>query len=139
MDLAGLTKPYSGGCHLRSIFDDANQRLGQEVRQMRGHTDRAHTRSAAAVRDGEGLVQVEVHQVEAQVAGTDDAEQGVQICAVAVHQAAAAVNQLDHLFDVLIEETERVRVGEHHANDRVIAGGFERLQDPHCRVHQRGW
>ena len=85
-------------------------------------------RSAAAVRDGEGLVQVEVHQVEAQVARADDAEQGVQIRAVAIHQAAAAMHQLNHLFDVLIKETQCVRVGEHHADDRVIAGGFQRFE-----------
>ena len=111
-----------------TFFDDANQRLRQEVRQMRGDTDGTDARSAAAVRDGEGLVQVEVHHVEAQVAGADDAEQRVQVRAVAIHQAAAAVHQLDDLFDVLIEETERVRVGEHHADDGIVAGGFERFQ-----------
>ncbi len=95
---------------------------------MRGHAHRTGTRSAAAVRDGEGLVQVEVHEVEAQVAGADDAEQGVQVGAIAVHQAAAVVDQLDDLFDVLVEETERVRVGQHHADDGIVTGGFERLQ-----------
>ena len=77
MDLAGLTKPYSGGSVIVTFFEDADQRLRQEVRQMRGHTDRSHTRSAAAVWDGEGLVQIEVHHVEAQVAGADDAKHGV--------------------------------------------------------------
>ena len=111
-----------------AFFEDADQRLGQEVRQMRGDTDGTDTRSAAAVRDGEGLVQVEVHQVEAQIAGADDAEQGVQVGAVAVHQAAAVVHELDDLLDVLIEEAERVGIGQHHADDGIVAGGFERFQ-----------
>ena len=38
------------------------------------------------------------------------------------------MDQLDHLFDVLIEETERVRIGEHHADDSVVTGSFESLQ-----------
>ncbi len=63
-------------------------------------------------------MQVEVHQVETQVAGADDAEQGVQVCAVAVHQAAAVVDELDDLLDMLIEQAERVRVGQHHADAR---------------------
>ena len=37
--------------------------------QVLGHADRAHARTAAAVRDAEGLVQVEVTDVGADVAG----------------------------------------------------------------------
>src|SRR5829696_7162009 len=91
-------------------------------------TNRPHTRSAAAMWDGEGLVQVKVHQVKAQVTRANDAKQGVQIRAVAVHQATATVYQLDHLFDVLIEETQRIRVGKHHADNSIVACGFQRLK-----------
>ena len=77
---------------------------GRKSDQVRGDAHRTRARSAAAVRGGEGLVQVEVHHVEAQVARADDAQQGVQVRAVAVHQAAAAVHQLDHLLDMLIEQ-----------------------------------
>ena len=38
---------------------------------MRRHADRAHARAAAAVRDAEGLVQVEVADVGADVAPGD--------------------------------------------------------------------
>ena len=63
------------------------------------------------------------------------------------------MNQLDHLFDVFVEETKRVRVGEHHADDGIVAGSFERfevhiaafirrdghnLQYPSCRP-KRDW
>ena len=41
---------------------------GQEGRQVRRHADRAHARAAAAVRNAEGLVQVQVADVGADVA-----------------------------------------------------------------------
>src|SRR5687767_9368080 len=94
---------------------------------MRGHTDGTDTRSAAAVWDGEGLMQVKVHHVKAQITGPDDTKQGVEIRAITVHQTTTTMNQLDHLFDVLIEETERVRVGEHHTDHTIVTGGFERV------------
>src|SRR3972149_5371637 len=95
---------------------------------MRGNTHGTNTRSPAAMWDGEGLVQVEVHQVEAQIARADDAEQRVQVRAIAIHQAAAPMNQLDHLFDVLIEEAERVRSGHPHADDGIVTRSFERFE-----------
>ena len=100
----------------------------QEVHKMRCYSDGTRAGSAATVRDRERLVQVEVHHVEAQVARADNPKQRVEVRTVAVHQAAAAVYQLNDLFDVLIEETERVRVREHHANDRIVTGGFEGLE-----------
>jgi hypothetical protein len=42
---------------------------GQERREVRRHADRAHARAAAAVRDAERLVQVQVADVGAEVAG----------------------------------------------------------------------
>ena len=45
-----------------------HDRRRQKRHQMRGHADRAGARAAAAVRDRERLVQVEVHEVEAHVA-----------------------------------------------------------------------
>ena len=41
---------------------------GQEGREVRGDRDRPHARAAAAVRDAEGLVQVQVADVGADVA-----------------------------------------------------------------------
>ena len=46
------------------------QRVARQVRgQVRGHADRAHARTAAAVRDAEGLVQVQVADVGADAPG----------------------------------------------------------------------
>src|SRR3990172_3749807 len=66
---------------------DAHNRPGQEVRQVLGHANGSGPRPAAAVRRGKGLVQVDVQDVEAQVAGAANAEQRVEVGAVAVDQA----------------------------------------------------
>ena len=60
-------------------------------RQVRRHRDRAHARSAAAVRDAEGLVQVQVADVGAEVAGPRHPDHGVHVGAVEVDLAAVPV------------------------------------------------
>ena len=43
------------------------------------YPNRAGAGTTTAVRDSEGLMQVEVHHIDAQVTGADDAEQRVQV------------------------------------------------------------
>ena len=78
---------------------------------------------AAAVGLGERLVQVEVHDVEAHVAGPGDPHDGVQVRAVVVERRAGVVDDARDLLDVRVEEPERVRVGEHQAGDAVVGLG----------------
>src|SRR4029079_2471305 len=85
----------------------------------RRHGDRPGAGPAPAVRLGEGLVQVEVHDVEAHVAGTREAHHRVEVGAVVVQRRADAVHDPGDLLDVRIEQSERVRVGQHQAG----AGG----------------
>ena len=61
---------------------------GQVRRQVVAHRDRADARAAAAVRDAEGLVQVEVRDVAAEPAGPGVAQQRVEVGAVDVDLAA---------------------------------------------------
>ena len=72
---------------------------GQERRQVRGDADRAHAGAAAAVRDAEGLVQVEVADVGADVAGPAQADLRVHVGAVHVDLAAVLVDDLADLLD----------------------------------------
>jgi hypothetical protein len=58
---------------------------GQEGRQVGLHADGAHARAAAAVRDAEGLVQVEVAHVGADDAGGGEAHLRIHVGAVHVH------------------------------------------------------
>ena len=59
---------------------------------MRAHGDRADAGPAAAVGDAERLVQVEVADVGAEVAGLGEADEGVEVGAVDVHLAAGVVD-----------------------------------------------
>ena len=87
--------------------------------------DRAGARAAAAVRLRERLVQVVVDDVEAHVARARAAHHGVEVRAVVVERRADAVDDLRDLLDVLVEQAERVRVGEHQAGDVVVGLGAQ--------------
>ena len=70
-------------------------------------------------------MQVHVDDVKAQVAGANDAHDGVQVGAVAVDQAAAVVDDLAHLAHVLVEQAQRVGVGQHDADGGVVGHGAQ--------------
>ena len=114
-----------------AVFELLHARHRQELDEPLGHADRTGTGTASAVRGGEGLVEVEMHDVEAHVAGTDHAQQRVHVGAVVVEQAAAFVNERRDLLDILLEQAERVGVGHHDARD---IGAEQRLKG--LDVHQ---
>ena len=68
------------------IFGDERQRA--EGRERFRQHDRARTRAAAAVRGREGLVEVDVHRVDAEVARANLADDRVEIGAVAIDEGA---------------------------------------------------
>ncbi len=70
---------------------------GQVRREVRLRRDRADAGAAAAVRDAERLVQVEVRDVAAEVAEAREAEQRVEVRAVDVDLAAGVVHGLRDL------------------------------------------
>ena len=83
-------RPAAGVVDFGVAHDD---RRRQVIDQMRGDAERAGARAAAAVRDRKRLVQVEVHEVEAHVAGPRVAHERVGVGAVVVHQAAGGVHR----------------------------------------------
>ena len=72
-----------------------------------------------------------MHHVDAHVSRAGDTEQRVQVRAIAVDEAAAGVHDLADLGDLLLEEPERVRVGDHQARDLFVhqLGDRVRVQD----------
>ena len=60
----------------------------QVRRQVRPHGDGADAGTAAAVRDAEGLVQVQMGDIAAELAGIAKSHHGVQVGAVDVDLAA---------------------------------------------------
>ena len=104
----------------------ADDRMTRQVRlEGCGAADRADARTAAAVRHGEGLVEVEVAHVRADVARIGEAHLGIHVGAVHVEESAMAVDDVHDLADADLEDAMRGRVGDHHAGQRVAcSGGF---------------
>ena len=67
------------------------------------------------MRRGEGLVQVQVHNVKAHIPGTDHAHERIHVGAVIVKQAAGSVNQRCDGPYFRLKQTQRVGVGHHDA------------------------
>ena len=80
------------------------------------------------MRGGKGLVQVEVHDIDAQIARPGNPQQRVQIRAIAINQPAGLMDQFDDFEDILVEQAQRVGVGEHQACQAVIAQLPQRFQ-----------
>ena len=101
-------------CGGRERGDERDRRVGRQP--LRQH-DRAGAGSAAAMRGREGLVQVDVHGVDAEVAGPRLADDGVEIGAVAVEIRPGRVQRLGDLDHLRLEQPARVRIGEHDGRD----------------------
>ena len=69
---------------------------------------------------GESLVEVDVHDIEAHVAGTGHAEHRVEVGSVVVEQGARIVDKLLDCRNLTLEYAESVGVGHHHRRHRVI-------------------
>ncbi len=109
-----------------SVLDRLRNR--QERLQDVPDRDRPAARPAAAVRLRERLVQVDVHDVEAHVAGPGDPADGVQVRAVVVHERAHPVEDRGDLLDVLVEEPERRGVRQHQPG-RVLVDHLAQVLD----------
>src|SRR5205807_7091374 len=86
--------------------------IGQERPEVGGDADRPHSGPAAAVRDAERLVEVQVAHVGADVGRAAEADLGVHIGAVHVHLTAVRVHDLADLPDRLFENAGGGRVGD---------------------------
>ena len=78
------------------------------------------------------LVQVQVHHVDAEVAGPHLADQRVHVGAVHVEQAALGVQDVGDLVDVLLEHAERIGIGQHQRGDIFVHLRRERRDVDHA-------
>ena len=86
---------------------------------MLAHADRADARAATAVRDAEGLVQVDVRDVGAELARPGDADERVEVRTVEVHLAAVLVDAGADVADAFLEHAVRRGVGDHQRRELV--------------------
>ena len=105
---------------LRARARHRRDRPRQELGELLDDAHGARPGPPAAVRRGERLVQVEVHDVDAHLARLGHPEDGVEVRAVAVDQPARLVHQPRDLQEVLLEQPERVGVGEHEPGNPVV-------------------
>src|SRR5450830_102111 len=89
----------------------------QERRQVRLHADRADARAATAVGNAEGLVQVQVRHVAAELARGAEADHGVHVGAIDIHLAAVVMNDGADLADAFLEHAGGRRVGDHQRGE----------------------
>ena len=61
-----------------------------------------------------------MHQIGAEVAGPGDTQNGVHIRAVEINQSAHVVNHFGYLGDLPIEQSQRVRIGDHKHGGLVV-------------------
>ena len=88
-------------------------------RQMRLDADRAHARAAAAMRNAERLVQVEMADIGAVIAGPRQPDLRVHVGAVEIDLSAMAVNDVADLADMLLEHAVRRGIGDHDGGEVV--------------------
>ena len=101
---------------------------GQIRREMGGHRDGSHARPAAAVRDAEGLVQVDVADVGADQRRLRQPGERVHVGAVHVDLAARRVHQLADARDAFLEHAVRRRVGHHQHGEALAVLGHLALE-----------
>ena len=114
--------PRRGGDGADGIFaaevDDGM--AGEEGHEVFRHADGAHAGTAAAVRDAEGLVEIEMADIGPDEAGAGEADLGVHVRAVHVNLATGVVDDLADFADGFLEDAVRARVGDH---ERAEIGG----------------
>ncbi len=96
----------------------------REGRQGLRQDDRTGARAAAAVGRRKGLVQVDMHGIDTEVARTDATDNGVEVGAIAVEITAGRVNQVGNGDDVALEQAAGIGVGQHDRR-QLVAGRFD--------------
>ena len=80
-----------------------------------------------------------MHDVEAGLAGSEAAEDGIQVGAIHVGNRARLVDRGQHVADLVLEHAQRARVGEHQRGGVRAERGPQGVEvDPAVRVRPHG-
>ena len=91
----------------------------KKLGQVGADRDRAHARSAAAVRNAERLVQVEVRDVRTELAGRGEPDERVQVGTVDIDLATALVHDVADITDPRFEHAVGRGVRDHDRGELV--------------------
>ena len=116
------------GPHHHGEVAVVGRHVGEELLQSLTHTDRTAAGTTTAMRRREGLMEVDVHHVEAHITRTTGTEHGVQVRAVVVHQTATVVDEFRNLRDARLEEAESIGIGHHHGGNLISLLSDDALQ-----------
>ena len=86
---------------------------------MRLHADRPHAGTAAAMGNAEGLVEIEVANIRAQLAGSAEAYQRVHIGAIQIDLAAMIMNDRADIADRALEHPVCRGIGDHQRREMI--------------------
>ena len=103
-------------------------RGGQEGFQHPFDRHGAGARPAASVRRGEGLVQIDVEDIRSEVSRPCNPHQGVEVGSIHVDQPSPFVHDPGNAHDVLLEDSQRVGVGQHQGRDLVVHGTVQPVE-----------
>ena len=108
-----------------AVFFLHENRNRQERLENLFHSDRTGSGTAAAVRGRKSFVQVEMHDIDAKIAGAGDAGEGVHVRAIHVEKRAFGVQDFGNFRHALFEDAERRGIGDH---ERRNVGRYEVAQ-----------
>ena len=98
-----------------------NQRVrGEELRQVCSHADRTNTGTTTTVRHCEGLVEVQVADVSADITRIGQTYLSVHICTVHIYLTTSVVHCVNDLADTAFEHTVSRGIG-HHQTTQLAA------------------
>jgi hypothetical protein len=100
--------------------------------EMSGDADRSHTRTAAAVWNAKGFVQVQVANVGTVITGSTETDLRVHVCAVHVNLAAMRMNNPANFANGRLEYAVGRRVRDHQRGK--IPGVLVRFCAKVCKV-----
>ncbi len=112
------------------LADDPGE--GEEGFEAFSDRDGAGARPSSAMGRREGLVQVEMEDIDPHLPRFEHTEHGVHVRTVAVDESPTSMDDFRDLDDMGFEEAERVGVRDHEGGDLFVHETFDRLrfEDP---------
>ena len=92
---------------------------GEEGRKVLADADGTDTGTASAVGNAKGLVEVEMADIGAELAGVDESHLRVEVGSIEIDLAAVGVHDLADLADPLLEDAVGGGVGDHDRSESV--------------------